>query len=122
MRIEHGFLLVVIDVYGPFCINLKLGTMVAPPSEYNQLHVASSAFHKSLQITISDIPLFGVLTMKDKMESTWDLNEKCREFREALGLPLNRFLLMSNYCDDIYPELKHLNKVKPSKERFMQNM
>ncbi len=67
---------------------------------------------------ISDIPVFGVLTKKDQIP-TVDDDEQYRyiqdQFKEALGLPSHRFLLMSNYCDEVFPGKNHLTQVRLSK-------
>ena len=47
------------------------------------------------------IPIFGVLTHKDKInEEDKDYQAREKDFREGLGLPNNRFLLCTTYCDD----------------------
>ena len=47
------------------------------------------------------IPIFGVLTHKDKInEEDKDFQALEKDFREGLGLPDNRFLLCTTYCDD----------------------
>ncbi len=72
---------------------------------------------------ISDIPVFGVLTKKDQITKTnkdqipaVDDDEQYRsiqnQFKKALGLPSHRFLLMSNYCDEVNPTKNHLTKVR----------
>ena len=52
------------------------------------------------------IPIFGVLTHKDKINlDDKDYQSLEKDFRKDLGLPDNRFLLCTNYCDD-YDTLK----------------
>ncbi|XP_061169960.1 uncharacterized protein LOC133179185 isoform X1 [Saccostrea echinata] len=63
------------------------------------------------------IPVFGVLTKEDKCNNLEESVSKKKEFCSKLGLPENRFLLCTNYCDDydknkgqsrwnrVYPEL-----------------
>ena len=47
------------------------------------------------------IPIFGVLTHKDKInEEDKDFQALEKDFREGLGLPENRFLLCTTYCED----------------------
>ncbi|XP_022293434.2 uncharacterized protein LOC111104026 [Crassostrea virginica] len=47
------------------------------------------------------IPVFGVLTQKDRInEEDKDYQALEKDFREGLGLPYNRFLLCTTYCDD----------------------
>ncbi|XP_061193175.1 uncharacterized protein LOC133201373 [Saccostrea echinata] len=46
------------------------------------------------------IPLFGVLTQKDKVHDEETYMTKKKDFCSKLGLPENRFLLCTNYCDD----------------------
>lgn len=50
---------------------------------------------------IAVIPIFGVLTHKDKInEDDEDYKKLMKDFRKGLGLNDNRFLLCTNYCDD----------------------
>ena len=52
-------------------------------------------------LKFSVIPIFGVLTHKDKInENDEDFRTLEKDFREGLGLPDNRFLLCTTYCDD----------------------
>ncbi|XP_076436616.1 uncharacterized protein LOC143276106 [Babylonia areolata] len=48
------------------------------------------------------VPIYGILTKKDKtdLSSTAFLDKK-RDFMRGLGLNNSRFLLCSNYCDDV---------------------
>ena len=47
------------------------------------------------------IPIFGVLTHKDKINlEDKDFQALEKDFKEGLGLPNNRFLLCTTYCDD----------------------
>nr|XP_022292956.1 uncharacterized protein LOC111103783 [Crassostrea virginica]XP_022292957.1 uncharacterized protein LOC111103783 [Crassostrea virginica]XP_022292958.1 uncharacterized protein LOC111103783 [Crassostrea virginica]XP_022292959.1 uncharacterized protein LOC111103783 [Crassostrea virginica]XP_022292960.1 uncharacterized protein LOC111103783 [Crassostrea virginica] len=47
------------------------------------------------------IPIFGVLTHKDKIDPDSDEYQTLeKDFKEGLGLPDNRFLLCTSYCDD----------------------
>ncbi|XP_062600443.1 uncharacterized protein LOC134262072 isoform X3 [Saccostrea cucullata] len=46
------------------------------------------------------IPIFGVLTHRDEIDrGDADYIKQEKEFREGLGLPENRFLLCTTYCD-----------------------
>lgn len=48
----------------------------------------------------SVIPIFGVLTHKDEISrDDSDYLRLEQEFREGLGIPENRFLLCTTYCD-----------------------
>ena len=61
----------------------------------------SGTFHCILRFLISVIPVFGVLTQKDRInEEDKDYQALEKDFREGLGLPYNRFLLCTTYCDD----------------------
>ena len=52
-------------------------------------------------LKFSVVPIFGVLTHKDKInENDEDFRTLEKDFREGLGLPDNRFLLCTTYCDD----------------------
>ena len=57
------------------------------------------------------IPIFGVLTHKDKInEEDKDYKALEKDFREGLGLPNNRFLLCTTYCDD-YDKQRGTNRM-----------
>lgn len=62
-----------------------------------------------------DIPIYGVLTGRDKYDPI--RNEKVKEnitrFREILGLPKHRFACITNYCEDSDPDMKYLNTTIP---------
>ncbi|KAK7502634.1 hypothetical protein BaRGS_00006209 [Batillaria attramentaria] len=62
------------------------------------------------------IPVFGVLTKKDKVSdpNSSEFKERKETFMRALGLHANRFLCCSNYCDDIDPEGKRTKRLNPS--------
>ncbi|XP_062608791.1 uncharacterized protein LOC134270562 [Saccostrea cucullata] len=62
------------------------------------------------------IPLFGVLTQKDKVHDEEAYLTKKKDFCSKLGLPENRFLLCTNYCDDYDKEKGHSrwNQVYPA--------
>ncbi|XP_048777138.1 uncharacterized protein LOC125681198 [Ostrea edulis] len=61
------------------------------------------------------VPLFGVLTQRDKIINLEEYETKKKEFCSRLGLPNNRFLLCTNYCDDYdaHTGLSRLNQVFP---------
>ena len=46
------------------------------------------------------VPICGVLTHKDKINEDTDYQSLEKAFREGLGLPDNRFLLCTSYCED----------------------
>ncbi|XP_078317387.1 uncharacterized protein LOC111104536 [Crassostrea virginica] len=57
------------------------------------------------------IPIFGVLTHKDKInEEDKDYKALEKDFREGLGLPNNHFLLCTTYCDD-YDKQRGTNRM-----------
>ena len=58
------------------------------------------------------IPIYGVLTHKDKINpKNKDYQSLEKDFRQdLLGLPENRFLLCTNYCDD-YDTLKEKKRM-----------
>lgn len=62
-----------------------------------------------------DIPIYGVLTGRDKYDPI--RNEKVKEnitrFREILGLPKHRFACITNYCEDSDQDMKYLNTTIP---------
>ncbi|KAK7502633.1 hypothetical protein BaRGS_00006208 [Batillaria attramentaria] len=54
--------------------------------------------------TRRSIPVFGVMTKKDRVDETRpSFQEKKKRFMAGLGIHRNRFLLCSNYCDDTDP-------------------
>lgn len=61
------------------------------------------------------IPIFGVMTKADKFNGKKDPAVKQREatFRRHLGIPLNRFARIKNYCEDIDEDLKYRFSVIP---------
>ena len=75
------------------------------------------------------IPIFGVLTHKDKIDPDGDEYQTLeKEFKEGLGLQDNRFLLCTSYCDD-YDKLRgksRLDQRHPELDipilRFMQQV
>ena len=48
----------------------------------------------------SVVPICGVLTHKDKINEEKEYQSLEKAFREGLGLPDNRFLLCTSYCED----------------------
>ena len=69
-------------------------------------------FAKSFNLLFSVIPIFGVLTYKDKIAPDGeDYKTLEQEFKEGLGLQNNRFLLCTSYCDD-YDESKGKSRLK----------
>ena len=54
------------------------------------------------RLALAAVPMYGVLTKRDKVDvtSTAFLDTKKR-FMQHLGLNQSRFLLCSNYCDDL---------------------
>ena len=68
----------------------------------------------------SDVPIFGVLTHADKAEERDpDFEEK---FKRSLGLSDQRFLLCSNYCDNIPPQENRVPRVEVPIARFLQQV
>ena len=75
------------------------------------------------------IPIFGVLTHKDKIDPDGDEYQTLeKDFKEGLGLQDNRFLLCTSYCDD-YDKLRgksRLDQRHPELDipilRFMQQV
>lgn len=61
------------------------------------------------------IPIFGVVTKADKFNGKKDPAVKEREatFRKHLGIPLNRFARIKNYCEDIDDKLEYRFSVIP---------
>lgn len=61
------------------------------------------------------IPIYGVLTKADKFNGKKNSEVQLREetFRKHLGIPLNRFARIKNYCEDIDKELKYRFSVIP---------
>ena len=75
------------------------------------------------------IPIFGVLTHKDKIDPDNKEYQKLEEdFKEGLGLQDNRFLLCTSYCDnyDKHHGKSRLDQRHPELDipilRFMQQV
>jgi hypothetical protein len=68
---------------------------------------------KSISLNLYDF--LGVLTKADKFNGKKDPAVKQREakFRKHLGIPLNRFARIKNYCEDIDEDLKYRFSVIP---------
>lgn len=65
-----------------------------------------------------DIPVYGVLTGRDKHKPTYNdkackVSKKVTTFCQILGLPKHRFAYITNYCDESDPSLKYLNTTIP---------
>ncbi|KAK7502629.1 hypothetical protein BaRGS_00006204, partial [Batillaria attramentaria] len=58
------------------------------------------------------IPVFGVITKKDKISG--DSAEMTEAFKLALGLNNTTFLCCKNYCDDLDPEGDRAQEVDPA--------
>ena len=57
------------------------------------------------------IPIFGVLTKKDKAYNVEYYENIEQKFTECLGLEPHRFLLMSNYCKDVDSSMTYRQRV-----------
>ena len=86
-------------------LNLLLYNYLFGISSFNALlRVISpytSLFYHYYSIPVLVLPIFGVLTHKDKIneEDTY-FKALEKDFREGLVLPDNRFLLCTTYCED----------------------
>ncbi|KAL8560074.1 hypothetical protein ACOMHN_041543 [Nucella lapillus] len=70
------------------------------------------------------VPIFGVLTKKDRVDpQSPDFQEKKDAFLRGLGLNHARYLLCSNYCDDLDPDGSRTRRLIPGLDvpllRFM---
>nr|XP_022294250.1 uncharacterized protein LOC111104535 [Crassostrea virginica] len=81
---------------------LKIDRIIFIASATSPLpHRLMEAVRKTARKEDRVIPIFGVLTHKDKInENDEDFRTLEKDFREGLGLPDNRFLLCTTYCDD----------------------
>ncbi|XP_071127093.1 uncharacterized protein [Mytilus edulis] len=63
---------------------------------------------------VRDIPTYGVLTGRDKYNpSKVAVADKLTKFRQILGLPVNRFACITNYCEDSDPDTKYQTTTIP---------
>ncbi|XP_070184375.1 uncharacterized protein [Littorina saxatilis] len=74
-----------------------------------------------------EIPLFGVLTKKDKVNmDDPEFKKKREDFKTSLGLTEPRLLVCTNYCDKIDPNKERLEKLRPDldlpKVKFFQQV
>ncbi|CAG2242362.1 unnamed protein product [Mytilus edulis] len=58
---------------------------------------------------VRGIPVFGVMTKADKFDAKRNdkVQEREKKFREHLGIPLERFTRIKNYCEDIDKETSY---------------
>lgn len=87
------------------------------------VHRAARPSHKKTERRA--VPIYGVLTKKDKVDTrTTSFQEKKMAFMQGLGLNHSRFLVCSNYCDDLDPNGLRTNGLRPELDlpllRFMQ--
>nr|XP_022292955.1 uncharacterized protein LOC111103782 isoform X2 [Crassostrea virginica] len=88
--------------YSNKCEDLKIDRIIfiasatSPPPQR-----LMDAVTKTAREEIRVIPIFGILTHKDKIDPDNKEYQKLEEdFKEGLGLQDNRFLLCTSYCDD----------------------
>nr|XP_022334920.1 uncharacterized protein LOC111131601 isoform X2 [Crassostrea virginica] len=67
-----------------------------------------------------DVPIFGVLTHADKVQERDP--DFVGKFKRSLGLNDQRFLLCSNYCDNIPPQENRVPRVEVPIARFLQQV
>lgn len=68
-----------------------------------------------VSFSLIDIPIYGVLTGRDKYDPIRNkkVTEKVIKFRQVLGLPKHRVACITNYCEDSDPDMKYLNTTIP---------
>ncbi|CAG2210711.1 unnamed protein product [Mytilus edulis] len=72
-------------------------------------------FPKRLKKSEVNIPMYGVLTGRDKYNPFCNeaVADKLIKFRQILGLPVNRFACITNYCEDSDPDTKYQTTTIP---------